>query len=252
MRISAAVRVGLVVGAFLDASAVAGAQRGSGDGFLFAAPRVNLTFHGGVAQPLARSDLFSFTTDELTLGRSDFRSGNFGLDLATRLSPRTELVIGFDWSRSDARSEFRDWVDNNNLPIEQSTFFSRTPFTVNLRYFLADRGQQVGSLAWIPARVVPFVGVGAGLIRYQFEQAGDFIDTGTLNVYADRLTAEGWSSALQASAGAQWNLNQRLMLTGEVRYLNGSGDPGRPSGDFVGYKLDLSSVTTLLGITLRL
>jgi hypothetical protein len=42
------------------------------------------------------------------------------------------------------------------------------------------------------------------------------------------------------------------MLTGEARYLLGGVDAGRASGDFVGYRLDLSGLTTLVGLSFRL
>jgi opacity protein-like surface antigen len=243
---------GIAVAALLSLASPAFAQRGTGDGFLFRQPTASFTVYGGLAQPLAGGDLFSFTRSELTIDRADLRSGSIGFDLALKNSPRIDLVFSFERSATTTRSEFRDWVDNNNLPIEQTTVFRRVPLIASVRYFLADRGRQVGSVAWIPAQFTPFVGLGGGLIGYRFEQVGDFIDQSTLNVFSDRLEAKEWTGALQASAGAQWTLSPHVLLTGEFRYLHATGDPSKPNGDFVGYKLDLSGVTTLLGITFRL
>jgi opacity protein-like surface antigen len=228
------------------------AQQGSGAGFLFRAPRATITVHGGFAQPMASGGVFSLATDELTLDRSDFASGDFGLDLAVAVAPRYDLVFGFDRSSSSTRSEYRDWVDNNNLPIEQTTRLQRTPFTASLRYYLGDRGRRIGSVAWVPARFTPFVSGGIGAMKYKYEQDGDFIDTQTLAVFGERLTSSGWARVLQAGAGAQWNLNQRMNLTGEIRYQHASGTGDEPFGDFSGYKVNLSGVSTLIGITLRL
>ena len=228
------------------------AQQGSGDGFLFRAPRASLTAHGGFAQPMASGGVFSLATSELTLGRSDFGSGHFGLDLTVAFAPRYELVFGFDRSSSSSRSEYREWVDNDNLPIEQRTRLQRTPFTAGVRYYLADRGRQIGSVAWVPARFTPFVSAGVGVMKYKYEQDGDFIDTQSLVVFSDRLTSSGWTRVLQAGAGAQWSLNQRVNLTGEVRYQHANGEGDEPFGDFSGYKVNLSGVSTLIGLTLRL
>ena len=256
MRMSTPTR--LAVASFAALVAVAAvarpsdAQQGAGDGFLFHVPKASLTVHGGFAQPMASGGVFALARNELTLGRSDFGSGNFGLDLAIVASPRVEVVLGFGRSSSSARSEYRDWVDNNDLPIEQTTSFQRTPITASLRYYLTDRGRQIGSVAWIPARFTPFVSAGAGMMSFKYEQSGDFVDSQTFGVFSDQLTSKGWKGVLQAGAGAQWSLNQRMNLTGEVRYLHGTGSGDANGGDFSGYKVNLSGVSTLIGLTLRL
>src|SRR5689334_18849879 len=53
--------------------ALASAQD-NGNGFLFGAPAGAFTLRGGWAMPRAKSDLFTFTTQNLTLNRSDFSS----------------------------------------------------------------------------------------------------------------------------------------------------------------------------------
>jgi len=251
MWIGKPARFAALATAVLAVSSAAQAQ-GSGDGFLFAPPRVSFTLIGGFAAPLGGGSLFDYTTSELTLGRSDFNTSNLGLELGITTSRRTELILGFVSGGTKQRSEFRDWVDNNDQPIEQSTRFDRTPLTANLRYYLRDRGRRVGSVAWIPSRFVPFVSAGVGLTKFRFEQDGDFIDTQTLNIFRDNLRSQGWGRTLHASGGAQWNLSTRTHLTGEVRYMHGSVDASKGDGDFVGYRLDLSGVTTVIGLTLRL
>lgn len=241
----------LAVLLFTLAAVPLSAQQGSGQGFLFRPPPGSMTFYGGLAAPFASGGVHELATTELTLGRGDFRSGSFGADLAIVISPRLDLVLGMERARSVNRSEYRDWVDNNDAPIEQSTRFDRIPLIASVRYFLADRGRTVGSVAWIPAQFVPFVSAGAGTTNYRFEQYGDFIDQQTLNIFNARLTSRGWAFTMAAGGGAQWNLNQRLVLTGEARYLHAVGDGDTPSGEFSGYKVDLSGVSTLIGITVR-
>lgn len=228
------------------------AQRGSGGDFRFEPPGAVLTVHGGLAAPTAGSELFRFTTDELTVRRSDFVAGSFGIDLALMLNGQSDFVLSYARDRSSTGSEFRDWVDNFGQPIRQTTTFLREPLTASLRYNLVPRGRQVGSLAWIPTRLVPFVGVGGGLMRYRFEQVGDFIDMGTLDVFYDEFTEKGWSPVGQLSAGASWNLNPYLLFHGEVRYLRAKGDRTGAGDDFQGFgRLDLSGMSTMFGLSLR-
>jgi hypothetical protein len=226
----------------------------SGRGFLFREPRLVVTAFGGFALANAGSDLFDFTTDELTLSRGDFGGRDFGGDLAFRIADRYELVLAASSAQSRKRSEFREWEDNNGQPIEQVTKFQRVPISVSLRYHPLARGRQVGSFAWIPARIDPWVGAGVGKMRYSFRQVGDFIDFETdpdnPAVFTDDFRSEGWANLLQASAGAGWSLTPRVLLTGELRYMHSSAELG---GDFVGFdKLDLSGLATTLGLSFRL
>lgn len=227
----------------------ASAEAQGGRGFLFGEPVATFSVHGGLAMPGASSDLFTFTTDELTLDRSDFNAIASGADLAIRVGSRVDLVLGLAAARSSRRSEFRDWVDNNDQPIEQVTQFSRTPIGGGLRYHLRERGRTIGSFAWIPAPFDPWVGAGVGMMKYRFRQTGDFIDYQTLNVFSDQFDASGWSPFAQASVGAGWSLSHRWVLTGEIRYLRASADL---SDDFLGFeRLDLSGIATQFGIAIR-
>ncbi len=237
----------------LGALATSTAAGQSAKGFLFREPRVTVTVFGGVALPRAGSDLFDFTTDELTVDKHDFNAPDFGADFAVRVSPRFDVTFGFAQSGSRTRSEFRDWVDNNDQPIEQVTKFSRAPIVAGARYHLLPRGRQVGSIAWIPAAFDPWIGVGVGAMRYSFVQHGDFIDFEDPNnpvVFSDHFASRGWARVGQLSGGGGWNLSPRTQLTLELRYLRASDDL---EGDFVGFdRLDLSGLATSLGITLRL
>jgi hypothetical protein len=233
--------------------AIVGAQpRGAGRDFRFGPPSATLTVHGGLAIPTAGSDLWTQTTQEFTVSRSDFTAGSIGIDLAFALAERTDFVLGFTRDESYANSEFRDYVDGDGFPIQQFTRFKRLPFTASVRYNLASRGRTIGSYAWIPNRVVPFVGAGVGMMRYEFEQAGDFIDMGTMEVFYDRFVEKGWSPLVQGSAGATVNLNPYLQFVGEVRYVRARGRPSGSGDDFQGFeRLDLSGMSTVFGIALR-
>lgn len=218
-------------------------------GYLLGEPPVTLTVFGGLALPGASGDLWAFTFDELTLARRDFASFDRGLDVAIRLSERTDLVFGYAVNGRTSRSEFRDWVDQDDQPIEQETRFERRPLSVSMRYHLVPRGRGIGSIAWIPTAFVPWIGAGAGTMSYQFVQAGDWVDSGTSDVFTDRFTAKGRTSFLQGSVGAGWAIAPSLVLTGELRYLHASAS-GRPS--FEGFdRLDLSGVSTTLGLSIR-
>lgn len=227
------------------------AQQGSGQGFLFRPPPGSMTVYGGLAAPFASGGVHQLATTELTLDRGDFRSGSVGFELALSASPRVDVVFNMERARTSRRSEYRDWVDNNDQPIEQVTKFERMPLVLSARYYLTERGRRVGSVAWIPARLVPFVSAGVGTVRYTYEQNGDFVDEQTLDVFSARLTSRDWVAALQGGAGLQWSVSPRLLLTGDLRYLHASGSGDEPSQEFAGYRVNLSGVSSMVGLTLR-
>lgn len=221
----------------------------AGDGFLFRVPSFSWGVHAGFDRASAGSDLFAFVTRELTLDRADFSSATFGNKLAIRLSPSNDLVFDVTYSNANRRSEFRDWVDQNDLPIEQNTSLRRIPITLSFRHYLSSRGRAIGRFAWIPARRATYVGAGAGMMRYRFHQVGDFVDFETLNVFPDEFESTAWTPVLHAFAGVDLALGQRLMLTGEGRYTWAKGPVGR---DYVGFnRIDLSGVSVTAGLSIR-
>ena len=243
-------RLALLVGGVLTLTLAPtmGAQD-SGDGFLFHKPTGSWSFRGGFAMPNANSDLFKFTTGQLTINKGDFSSVDFGADLSFNATPRLDLDLDISFSGMSKESEFRDFVDNNQQPIQQKTSFERTPITINVRYYLTDRGRQISRYAWVPATVTPYVGAGIGMMHYNFEQKGDFIDDSTKAVFTDAFQSGGWTPMAQLLGGVEWSLNSTWALRGEVRYLQASA---APSSDFSGFhRIDLSGVTSSFGFFVR-
>jgi hypothetical protein len=235
---------------FLTALAAPSQAQGSGSGYLFGAPDVRLSFHAGYAHANAKSEVFDFVIQNLTLNRGSFSGPNIGGDLSIRVAPRLDLSIGVDYSAAVKNSDDRVFIDNNNLPIEQTTSFRRAPLMANALVYLAPRGRSVGTLAWIPARVVPWIGAGAGTMWYRFQQQGDFVDYQTLNVFNATLQSSGWTPAFQGLGGVDVTLSPRVGFTADARYLWAKADL---SNDFRNFdRIDLSGITGSLGFAIRL
>jgi opacity protein-like surface antigen len=222
----------------------------AGDGYLFHRPDVTLSVRAGYSHASAGSDVFDEVTTNLTLDRRDFSSLTAGGDLAVHLSERVELVFSAEYARAQHKSEFRNFVDNNDLPIEQTTTFERIPLTANVRLNLGTAGRSIGQFAWIPNRLVPYVGAGVGGMRYRFKQDGDFVNFTTNGVFRAVLDSDGWTLVGQGFAGVDYNFSPQLGLTLDARYLHARGELG-PS--FKGYdRIDLSGVTGTVGLSVRL
>ena len=185
-------------------------------------------------------------TSELTLEKSDFRAWDLGLDFGFHLHERIDLIFRYDYSQESANSEFRDYVDEQNLPITQSTDFSQSSITAGIKYSLKQRGRQLGEYAWIPSRIVPFVECGIGELYYSFKQKGDFVDYETLEIFPATLESSGWTEVGYLGGGADIYLLRNAYLTLDLRYSWASKGLGR---DFSGFdKIDLSGLRVTTGI----
>jgi hypothetical protein len=223
----------------------------AGDGFLFHPPAGTLGFRGGFAYAMANSDVFSFVTNQLTVDRFDFSSPTFGANIAIRLSSSTDILFDASYANSSHRSEFRDWVDQNDLPIEQTSSLRRIPITLGLRRYITSRGRSIGQFAWVPARRALYLGVGGGMMEYKFDQIGDFIDFSTLNVFHDEFVSQAWTPVAHAAAGLDVAFGGGFsMVNIEARYTWARGPMGP---DYVGFnRIDLSGLALTAGLTFRL
>lgn len=194
------------------------AQARGGDGYLFSAPRATLSIRGGLARPTASSDVFSFVTERLTVNRGDFAGLSFASDLGIRVTPRVDLVVGAGISTRERRSEYRDLVDMDDLPIEQRTTFRRIPMTAGVKVHLRPAGRSVGKLAWVPSRLAPYVAAGGGLMYYVFKQDGDFVDYQTFDVFRTSLRSTDVAAMGYAAVGGTYSLSPRVGVNVEARY----------------------------------
>lgn len=221
-----------------------------GNGFLFSRPGATFNFRTGYDIPLAGSDIFSYTSELLTLDKSNFAAPAITVDIGVHLTERLELVAGVGFAKSETLSEFRDWVDNEDQPIEQVTTHSKLPFTVSARYYLRDRGRSLSRFAWVPAQLAPYVGAGAGGNLYKFEQDGDFVDFETFDVFNDHLVSDGTAPFAHVFGGIEFALGPRFVLTAEGRYSWSSGPMDRA---FEGFdNIDLSGFQILAGFGFRM
>ena len=223
-----------------------GASQASPD-FRFSSPNNTFGLRAGWVLNRADSDIYEFVSDLLTLESSSFNGPAFAIDFGWKIANRLDAVIGFEYSHRKRRSEYRDYVDENDIPIVQDSSLTQVPLTLSLKFYLVDRGEAVGQYAWVPAKVVPYIGGGAGMVYYKFEQVGEFVDFIDLTIFNDVFTSDGWTPAAHAFAGMDINLSPSLGLILEGRYQWASADM---RGSFVGFEpIDLTGLRLMGGVS---
>ena len=214
--------------------------------FLFGRPDGTLGIRTSWLTGRAGSDWYDFVTDQLTLEKKNFNGPTVGTDLGITLTPRVDLMIGFDYNQRTRASEYRDFVDNNRLPIEQTTLLREANISGGVKVALTERGREVGRLAWVPRTVVPFVGAGGGAMWFQVRQFGDFVDYVDLSVFTDVFESKGWAPSAHVFGGVDVRVLRRAYVTFDARYIWASGNLGPDWVDFD--PIDLSGLRISAGI----
>jgi outer membrane protein W len=188
-------------------------------GFSIGQTRFFAGAHAGMTFPNAASDLFSFVTRDLTLQKSDFQAPLFGFDFGVTFQSHFAAVFAIEYSKASPVSEFRHFVDENGNSIVQTTNFSQLPIVGTLRYYPFKSGESVGSYVWMPRRFNPYIAAGGGLMRYDFRQAGSFVNSKTLDIVDDTLESDGFAPAGHLAGGFDINFSKRFFANFEARYV---------------------------------
>ena len=216
--------------------------------YLFGRPRGSFAVRGNWLLATAGSDIYDFFTEQLTLEKASFNGPTLSFEFDFALTPRLDVVGGIETSYASQSSEYRDYVDNNRLPIEQKTTLKQLGIVVSGKYALTPRGRSVSRFAWVPSTVTPYVGAGGGFLRYELVQEGDFVDFATLDVFADRFQSKGWAPSVHVLGGADVRIHRNVYVTAEGRYQWSSADL---ESDFVDFEpVDLSGFRFGAGIRL--
>ncbi len=213
--------------------------------FLFARPKAEVGVRVGWSFNRGGSDWYDFVTDQLTLDQGDFNAFALASDVGVWLTGRFTAVGGVEYTHTNPGSEYRRFVDNNRQPINQSTRLNVVHATGGIKYALLDRGRAIGRLAWIPARVAPYLAAGGGATYYELRQEGDFVDFVDRSVFPALLRSTGWAPTYYVGGGADIRVLRRMLVSADFRYRRATADLNNTWVDFE--PLDLSGAQVTVG-----
>jgi len=102
----------------------------------------------------------------------------------------------------------------------------------NVKVALTERGREVSRFAWVPRSIVPYAGAGGGVLWFDVNQTGDFIDFVDFSVFTEVFRSRGWTPSAQVFGGVDVRVFRRLYATVDGRYLWAAGELGREWIDF--------------------
>lgn len=212
--------------------------------FRFTTPKASVAVRFGWLFRTEGSDAYDLFQNSLTIEPGAFDSPQVEVDVARWLSTRTDLVIGLGYNRVEIASEARDFA--SRFSPTQLTELKEISLTGSYKYYLGSRGRQVGQLAWVSSRAVPYVGAGVGVARYRLHQSGVFVDADSMETFGATLESEGWAPLVKLFGGVDLRIGRSVFLSFEGRYRWGSAELSNDFRDFE--RFDLSGFSATVGI----
>jgi hypothetical protein len=208
-------------------------------------------FRFGGFFPSGDSDFWTANEAAFTLDESDFIGPIGGVGYNAAITNYFEFDANADFYTSMARSSDRYWYDFDGYPIYHDTRLLSFPLSAGFRVLPAGRFARRGPEGThYVRRPVPYIGAGAGMTYWQYEEEGDFVASDTSIVY-ERYVESGLAFQWYAMIGIEFPVAPEWNITFEVRQTWAAATPG---GDFTYLNpgsLDLGGTSVFLGGSLR-
>jgi opacity protein-like surface antigen len=199
-----------------------------------------LDLRAGAFFPRADSNLFDDTNELFGVDKGDWVGFTGGIEYSFGIADHVELGFHVDGYGRELDTSYVDFERPNGQPIFQTLKLTTVPMGATLR-FVAN-----------PSRgaFTPYIGVGANVVYYEYEEFGDFIDffDDDLPVSSDFFIDEGAAFGFHVAGGVRIPFGDDFSLVAEGRYLWSKTDMG---DDFRQSEIDLSGPSATLGINLR-
>ncbi|MXZ72673.1 MAG: hypothetical protein F4Z04_14385 [Acidobacteria bacterium] len=234
--IRVALAASVVAAGLLVTPSPASAEEEQQADFAFGWPRWSVAIRGVGLRARAEGDFYDYVQEHLfarqspnddpvnpAAGHLNFNAPGIAFHVGYAVTPRLDARIGVDYFQAFQPSEMRHFVGSDGLPIEQETTLAQAGLGGSITLALLPRGQAIGNYVWIPARVVPYVGVGAGMTRYKLTQVGEFVDFVDGALFTAQVLSTGWAGTTRLIAGADVRLSTSVATTIEISHIRGSG-----------------------------
>jgi hypothetical protein len=197
----------------------------------------SFNFKVGLFHPDMNSDLWDINMENLAFEKQDMQGEYYGLEFEHFYGRYLSFSIEGGYYKKEHYTMYRDFVYADDSPIYQNLALRITSLEADIKvYPLGNR-----------MRFYPYIGGGAGIYHWKYEQWGDFVDAETWLVYEDEYAeSSAYTTGFNAKAGFVVRFSRSMGVSFETRYLYLKGNL---SSFFEGFEqLDMSGFTYSLGI----
>ena len=181
-----------------------------GSGMLFS-QSVNMKL--GLFAPRLESDLWAINLENLRFNRSDMINAYYAGEYEFYFSRYASFSFEIGSYSRSIYTEYRDYTFEDGSPIMQNISLRIVPIEANLKYY--PMGHRY--------RVFPFIGVGAGVYAWTYQQWGDFVNFEDDSVNEGFAETRRFALGLNTRIGLVYRFQSRLAfaLEGKYQYLRG-------------------------------
>lgn len=183
-------------------------------------------------------DVIANNLDFLSFDPEGFTGPSVGAEWILGLGMHVEAGLSVSGYQKTVPSVYTRLVSPSGRDIPQDLRLRQMPVAATLR--------------WLPfgqTTVQPYLGVGIAAVRWNYREAGDFVDPVDRSIFSDSFTVTGTSAAPVAMLGVRVPVGS-LLVGGELRGQGGQGTLPRNQG-FSSRRIDLSGGTAQLTVGVR-
>jgi len=193
----------------------------------------------GWFKPTLDSDLWEINIENLAFDKRDMTDIYYGAEFEFFMNRIVSLAFEGGFFQKNIFSLYKDWEYEDGSPIYQNLSLSIYSFELNFKLY--PLGNKKGFF--------PFLGAGAGIYAWRYEQWGDFINfedlSITQDVYAETNTIDLGFNA-KAGIGFRFTRTVGIIFEAKYQYIK-----GHLSSFFEGFEnLDLGGLTFNLGLNI--
>lgn len=176
--------------------------------------------------------------DSLLFNVSDFHGPTVGAEWLFPLNDFIDAGLGIGYYSRSVPSVYAEFENANGSEIEQDLKLRIVPFTATVRFLPIGRRDAF----------TPYIGAGVGVLRFQYQETGQFIDDRN-NIFNATFTGKGAATGPLIVGGARFPVGG-VDVGGELRYQRAIGDVAEER-NFLGTEIDLGGVSYLLTFTVK-
>ena len=211
-------------------------------------------FRVGGYFPVGGGEFWDETEEVFTVDISDFDEVMVGFSYVTSINNNFEIGFNIDFYDERVDSTYRGSIVNEfDLPshIFHTSSLELVPVTVDFRLLPFGRYKIRGPQGRRVLKPVFYVGGGAGVLLWDYEEIGDFLDF-TFDpavLFFDRFKDDGAAFEVHALAGLEIPMSPRFNLLVEGRYSWADDDL---DDGFAGLgNIELGGVSAFIGGSFR-
>ena len=200
-----------------------------------ALPAQQINVKLGLFTPFQASDLWEDNLNNLSFDKQDFNGMSFAVEYQQQVHNHFSFYIeGSSYTRN-VFADYRDYEYEDGSLIMQNMDLSITAI---------ETGIKINILPY-RSKFSPFVGLGAGLYLWHYEQSGDFIDFNTMDIYEGLADQDAVALGFHVKWGLSLRISRGLGLIVEAKVHWAKGELGQY---FEGFEpFDLGALSLLAG-----